>query len=534
MLIKTRILTALAVLSLIVISGSTYIYFMMSSQKNDTLLVNITGRQRMLSQKIGKELYHYQVLHKDNADTTKALANLKDSKELFDTSLKALVSGGKVTAPDGSKKEIFAVHSQAALNALQKGLKIWQPIYNNLGEISVQKSIEFDKTVISEYMANNIQLLKLMNEATVTIAKESQAKDRFILKSQMFIIISTILICLFVFHVMNTQVFNRLKSLNKDLEILSGGDLRKQIMAKNLHEIGEIRQYINHMISRFKDVIGQISTLAHDLKSASSSLLENTHKTHKNIADNSNNITTIAAATEEITASASEINESIVDSEKSIKNISDLIQSGDKTLNHTVTAIDNLTQEFNILNEAISKVKNDSDNIGQFVVLIQEIADQTNLLALNAAIEAARAGEQGRGFAVVADEVRQLAQKTHESTAQIQNIVEQLQNAVVNVSKTMSAGENITKNCSQSTHESQDLFMKILAAVNHSIKVNKQVTNASKEQSTASLDINHRLQDSQVNAEDCKVLIDEINTMTQSLDDKIKSLEDSILFFKVN
>lgn len=162
---------------------------------------------------------------------------------------------------------------------------------------------------------------------------------------------------------------------------------------------------------------------------------------------------------------------------------------GKEAMAHTVHAIDGLTVEVTNAAEVINKLELDSESIGSVLDVIRGIADQTNLLALNAAIEAARAGEQGRGFAVVADEVRTLASRTQQSTSEIHSIIDNLQSGTRNAAHVMKKGLSTAKQTVETAGRAGNALDNIVHSVATIMDMNTQIATASEQHTTAAQEI---------------------------------------------
>ncbi|PIE41101.1 MAG: hypothetical protein CSA49_04915 [Gammaproteobacteria bacterium] len=179
----------------------------------------------------------------------------------------------------------------------------------------------------------------------------------------------------------------------------------------------------------------------------------------------------------------------------------DLSKSGNRVMSSVVSRVENLQQEFQQAVIAVERLRNDSTAIGKVVDVISSVAEQTNLLALNAAIEAARAGEQGRGFAVVADEVRTLAQRTQESTQEIQQVVATLQENAVKASGRMEYGVVQIGDCVKEVERGGDVLTKIRVAAEEVSSHMKSVASATEEQSAVATQISGSSETLRISAE---------------------------------
>lgn len=270
-------------------------------------------------------------------------------------------------------------------------------------------------------------------------------------------------------------------------EIASGeGDLTKRIKQNSEDEIGTLVFWFNSFIERLqgiiKDVVNSIDpltgvskelgSLAHESESASSEQLEATVSVNRSMKEMFESLNENAANTSNAAVAASDAN--------------DQAKKGHGIVSEAIRTINDLAREVAKAGETIHQLEADSENVGQILDVIQGIASQTNLLALNAAIEAARAGEHGRGFAVVADEVRTLASRTQESTEEIHRVIEQLQRTARAISEVMANGQRKAEESVTKAGDTGSSLQAITTRVEEINVMNTQIASATEEQQQTS------------------------------------------------
>ena len=223
------------------------------------------------------------------------------------------------------------------------------------------------------------------------------------------------------------------------------GDLTKRLTIKGQDELADLANYFNLFISRIQEMLKEVTETVHELEQASSGLLRVTHETKDGVEEQmlaseklSNSMVIMDEKAKSVEDHSHNTSSATAQAVSRVKESGEVVTSAAETIKLVSNRMDEITQ-------AVMQLNNDSQTISTVINVIREIAEQTNLLALNAAIEAARAGEHGRGFAVVADEVRGLAQRTQESTLQIEAVIEKIRKATEETVTVVEQGQETTK-----------------------------------------------------------------------------------------
>jgi methyl-accepting chemotaxis protein len=334
------------------------------------------------------------------------------------------------------------------------------------GEFLFRKDqvIKFDDQG-EEFNAGRIQLI--YSNQSLNAAFTSAVK-----RSVMQIIILDVIILVIMGVLIHKLVLYPLNSITARVnDIAQGkGDLTKRINFKSSDELGLLSDGINAFINNIHIIIQEISAVTHKLDKTSQSGQDNTGQLNQIVDSLNSQVSEIAGAVHNLSMTSKDVANQAADSASITEQTTELVSTGIQDVNQTNKMIQALAASITDSTQKTAKLDEYSQNITTVIEVIKGIADQTNLLALNAAIEAARAGEQGRGFAVVADEVRTLAQRTQESTGQITNIIEQLQGQASETLSVMKDGlRQAEKNVEHVAH-AEETFENIRDAIDKNLQ----------------------------------------------------------------
>ena len=271
---------------------------------------------------------------------------------------------------------------------------------------------------------------------------------------------------------------------------IAEGDLTAHIETVGTDETGQLMGALKHMVTKLQGIISEVKTAAENIASASHELNASSELMSKGAGEQAGRAAQVATASEEMSQTVLDIAKNTSSIETSAIDTTKLAKNGEMVVNKSVDKVKFIAKTIDQSAQLIKSLGERSNQIGEIVNVINDIADQTNLLALNAAIEAARAGEQGRGFAVVADEVRKLAERTGNSTAEIGNMVKSIQNEVHQIVISM---ENITKEVKAGVDLSTEAGGVLRSIVESADKLHlmvQQIASATEEMAATSEEIN--------------------------------------------
>ena len=319
-----------------------------------------------------------------------------------------------------------------------------------------------------------------------------------------------------------TRLLKPLQTLSSALsELAKGqGDLTQRIEIRRMDEIGELAQHVNQFLSQMQSMLG--SVIAHSEQLASQAELANqlSQQASQQVEAQQNDVNQIATAIHEMSATAAEVASHAELTATASQGSATACQDGQLVIEKNRSAIVDLAEQVSSASEVILELESNTQSINQILSTIQEIAEQTNLLALNAAIEAARAGEQGRGFAVVADEVRVLSQRTHGSTEEIRNMIETLQNNTKLAVTGMQASTSLADTSVDYAQQASQSLHTITSAINEINDMALQIASAAEEQRAVSEDISR-------NTQGIKDASDMLSSQTIQSSDSANNMRDS-------
>jgi len=392
-----------------------------------------------------------------------------------------------------------------------------------------EESFQAMRTVIDEVGELRINAAKVYSKQTSAKADSSQSLLLIVLAAGLFI-------CACCALLIPPMVVNPMLQLRDRLkDIATGeGDLTARIALDQQDEIGSIVKHFNHFMENLQTLIGQTQQITDNVTQQTQAL-----GTDANANKNANEhqleaLTLVATAVNEMASAIQEVARNTADAADEAKTASSQSEHGQRTVYETIAQIQLLSEQVQSAAGLIAHVEEEANKVNSVIDVIGGIAEQTNLLALNAAIEAARAGEQGRGFAVVADEVRTLASRTQESTQDIQRMLQKLQQGVKDAVSAMDTSRDSAQETVKTTEGAGKTLDEVKEAVTNITRMVIQIAAAAEEQSEVTEDINRNLTQIQGYAETSTQIAEKTLATSNNLYERTETLRKSVRSFKVS
>ena len=434
----------------------------------DVLAVSTSGEVQVAVNDINSLITDFEKKFKQVSDNSGAR-----SSEYFSDTAEAI-----------TRFEELVIGDDNILNLLQNQLDF---------KLLAQEQLTESGQVASEALINLKKVSSSVKDLTNSIKKE--ANDN--VTSSRTLIIGVAIVAIIVAIGINLWVLqsirNPLAEVLRVMSKVSDGDLRENVTVHSSDEIGKLSEGFNQLINQLSSMLNEIASSSQQLSSAAEETSAISAQSHDNINRQKEQTDMLATAMTEMTATVDEVASSARNTSTEVGNADREAVAGQNLVQENIQTINGLSDEIQKAAGVIDRLNEYSNNIGTVLDVIRGIADQTNLLALNAAIEAARAGEQGRGFAVVADEVRSLASKTQESTSEIQEMIERLQSGTQEAVKVMKSSTHEAQNSVTETAKAGELLENITKAVSVINDMSSHIASAADEQSTVSREMHENV-----------------------------------------
>ncbi|SFC33262.1 Methyl-accepting chemotaxis protein [Marinospirillum celere] len=438
--------------------------------------INVAGAQRMLSQKMTKEAL---LLTQGVGDQ----ATLNATQRQFEQAHQDLIQGNP-------ERNISAIDDPEIQQQMQRVDDLWQQIQDSLQEVVNNPN----SSNIQQLEQESVTLLREMNQAVTLMTRKAESTQRF-LAWLAFACVTAILVLVVLGRIFGMrQLMDNIQVLLKGMQQVGSGHFTRRLQVTYKEdEIGQMFTAYNRMQDEIVNLLEQTKITGQTTNQHVQEVVEAAHTTGEGIRQQHEDLDQVATAMNEMTATVAEVASHASSAAEAADSADERARSGQQLVKRTSDQLSNLSSNLKEGADRLHQLREETQSAGKVLEVITGIAEQTNLLALNAAIEAARAGEAGRGFAVVADEVRNLASRTRDSIGEIDTIIVHLQSEASRAAESMIHYSNeATENVDQ-VHQATEALDAIVEAVDQIRGMNTQIAAAAEEQHQVAQDIDQRI-----------------------------------------
>lgn len=382
----------------------------------------------------------------------------------------------------------FATESRATL---LEALRLFE------NEVIMADSLDKPWRELYQETSDLINKTHLLNNNTISYLDVLLGERLISYRLQMMMLVGALAAVFFLIGYLYSAFYistrSSLRSLGQVMDKVAAGDLTAHFKVQSSDELGDLGGAFNQTVQRIHALLEQVNSTVQDVEGQAKRVERVSAQSSDAVAQQRAQIEQVATAMNEMSATSQEVANSAAAAVNNAQNVNDETVTGRARVEQQVSSIEKLAQEIDNSVVVINQLASNSKSIGQVLGVIKGIAEQTNLLALNAAIEAARAGEQGRGFAVVADEVRNLARRTQQSTEEIEQMINQLHSGVGSAVKAMNASHMMADETVAQSVDVQSALENILAAVGMIVDQIQQIAAAAEQQTAVAHDIDQNI-----------------------------------------
>lgn len=448
------------------------------NQKSDAVLIDVAGRQRMLNQRQFKEI----LLVANGFE-----ADYHFTRDMFNETLDALQNGGKVNTnfETTAIRELPPAPTEKIWTKLDENKKIMADFTRSADVfLTLAKDDPEYYQKLNELYNLNQKLYTSANKVVKLYTAHSESKISNMLRWVIAINATIGVIGIFLSLLILRGVLRSLKKLAEVTKKVANGDLTSKIEVTSADEVGSLGMMINRMIDKLSNIVVKIRKTSGYVSSASGQSGEVARKLTVDMQNQASQTSDVSASIHEMTAAIFENASNSSETSNFAQKASEKAQEGKKAMQTTLTGMEEIAASTSKTGELIQSLSNQADQIEEIIKVIDEIADQTNLLALNAAIEAARAGEQGRGFAVVADEVRKLADRTINATKKIADTTKAIESHTREAAESMSDANERVKKGKEASLETEKILEQIVEEILRAVDMVSQIATATDQMSS--------------------------------------------------
>ncbi|MEM1108668.1 MAG: methyl-accepting chemotaxis protein [Planctomycetota bacterium] len=361
-----------------------------------------------------------------------------------------------------------------------------------------------------------------------------EARSAFVQNMVAVVSIATVLAAVVIAWVLRRTICPPIVRAAEAAKQVAGGDLTVRVEVSGNDEISDLGRNFNEMTHGIAEIVGHVASTASEVSAASTEIAASSEQISTGMQEQSSQVTQISAAVEEMSASVVEVARKSAEAANNAEQSGRAATEGGEVVEQTISEINAIREAVEASSNSVAELGKRGEQIGEIIATINDIADQTNLLALNAAIEAARAGEHGRGFAVVADEVRKLADRTTQATEEIGSSIQAIQTETTSAVERMSAGSAQVESGVAKATDAGNSLTQIVSNAREVTGMIQSIAAATEEQSAASEEVARNVENIASVTQQSKDGTDQAAIAAQQLSERAERLQSLVGRFKID